>query len=67
MNDMTNKPADYDATDISWMTCWEVAMWLGIDPMNVLGQWEDGTLPAPRILSPLRWHEDDLIASMNGK
>lgn len=53
--------ATHDINDLPWMNAFEAGKFLGLPTENVLGGWEDGTLPAPRCSFPLRWHEDDLL------
>lgn len=47
----------------SWpfVNAWGVGQYLKLPVENVLLAWEDGLLPEPRSLRPLRWHADDLI------
>lgn len=53
-----------DVNTFPYLNAWEAGHWLGLPIENVLAGWEDGTLPAPHVLVPLRWHEDDLISYM---
>lgn len=44
------------------MTACEAGLFIGCSTDEVLALWEDGVIPPPRIVRPLRWHESDLGA-----
>jgi hypothetical protein len=45
-----------------WLTAFELGKWFATDTDTALGMVEDGLLPPPRVTTPLRWHQDDLLA-----
>lgn len=49
-----------DTTEL--LNAWEVGQFIGASTENVLALWEDGVIPPPRTVRPLRWHEHDLGA-----